>query len=341
MGRHLITMKAPFPYFGGKGKIAATVWRALGNVSCFVEPFCGSAAVLLARPGLSGNGTRREVINDYDCNVANFWRSVKWRPDETAEWAAWPTSHVDLYARRKYLLAHQDELRLKLAEDMDYCDPKMAGLWAWGQSSWVGGQLMSARCLEDGRFGAVPEIHHPVGIRRLAHHPNAPGMPISVSCEEEARKLIRMLSDRLAEVCVLNNDWRQALGGYLNCFGDNAAVGLFMDPPYEFYARDKRCYRVDSVGISADVREWCARNGSNPGYRIVLCGYGDEHDSLLDAGWRKRAWSARAGWTNLSGETANSNRTLERLWLSPECLEISGDDRPESRELMLAFGGDD
>ena len=47
-------LSAPFPYFGGKRRAAATVWRALGDPSGYVEPFAGSAAILLARPAFKG-----------------------------------------------------------------------------------------------------------------------------------------------------------------------------------------------------------------------------------------------------------------------------------------------
>jgi hypothetical protein len=43
-------LKAPFPYFGSKSRIAGTVWHALGDVKHYIEPFFGSGAVLLARP---------------------------------------------------------------------------------------------------------------------------------------------------------------------------------------------------------------------------------------------------------------------------------------------------
>ena len=54
-----VTLAAPFPYFGGKRRAAPAIWRALGDPSGYVEPFAGSAAVLLARPefyvGMSTN----------------------------------------------------------------------------------------------------------------------------------------------------------------------------------------------------------------------------------------------------------------------------------------------
>lgn len=43
-------LKAPFPYFGGKRSVAADVWKRLGRPTQYIEPFCGSAAMLLAAP---------------------------------------------------------------------------------------------------------------------------------------------------------------------------------------------------------------------------------------------------------------------------------------------------
>ena len=57
-----MTLRAPFPYFGGKRRAASLVWEAIGNVDHYVEPFCGSAAVLLARP----HEGRCETVNDAD-----------------------------------------------------------------------------------------------------------------------------------------------------------------------------------------------------------------------------------------------------------------------------------
>ena len=59
-----MTLKAPFPYFGGKSRIAPVLWDAFGrDVANYVEPFCGSAATLLSRPGGAG---KVEIINDAD-----------------------------------------------------------------------------------------------------------------------------------------------------------------------------------------------------------------------------------------------------------------------------------
>lgn len=43
-------LKAPFPWFGGKSRVAHIVWERFGDVPNYVEPFAGSLAVLLRRP---------------------------------------------------------------------------------------------------------------------------------------------------------------------------------------------------------------------------------------------------------------------------------------------------
>ena len=56
-------LKAPFPWFGGKSRVAHIVWEAFGNCDNYVEPFAGSLAVLLARP----HPPQTETVNDLDC----------------------------------------------------------------------------------------------------------------------------------------------------------------------------------------------------------------------------------------------------------------------------------
>src|SRR5690606_33130241 len=126
-------LRAPFPYFGSKRHAAHLIWQALGDVASYCEPFCGSAAVLLARPGGPG---RIETINDLSGHVANFWRSVRRAPDEVARHIDYPVIETDLHARHRWLVARNPELRAGLDADPDWCDPKAAGWWAWIGSRW-------------------------------------------------------------------------------------------------------------------------------------------------------------------------------------------------------------
>lgn len=42
-------LQSPYPYFGGKSRVADLVWARFGVVRNYVEPFFGSGALLLAR----------------------------------------------------------------------------------------------------------------------------------------------------------------------------------------------------------------------------------------------------------------------------------------------------
>jgi hypothetical protein len=126
-------LKAPFPWFGGKSRVAALVWERFGDVPNYVEPFFGSGAVLLARP----HPARIETINDKDCYVANFWRAVQHDPEAVAHYADWPVNEADLHARHKWLVNQSDFIE-RMRSEPDYYDARVAGWWVWGISCWIG-----------------------------------------------------------------------------------------------------------------------------------------------------------------------------------------------------------
>jgi hypothetical protein len=130
-------LKAPFPYFGGKRRVAEMVWDRLGDCDNVIEPFCGSAAFLLARP----HPPRIETINDADCMVANFWRSTQRDPEAVAAFADGPVNEADLHARHRWLVLSPEaaEFRRRMRTDPDYSDAKVAGWWCWGLCCWIGG----------------------------------------------------------------------------------------------------------------------------------------------------------------------------------------------------------
>lgn len=145
------SVNAPFPWFGGKSRVAHLVWGAFGDVANYVEPFAGSLAVLLARP----HAPRIETVNDMDCYLANFWRSVQYAPEEVARWADWPVNEIDLHARHRWLVA-QAEFRERMRGDPEYFDARVAGWWAWGLCQWIGGGWCS-------ESNWNPDVHRPAG----------------------------------------------------------------------------------------------------------------------------------------------------------------------------------
>lgn len=140
------TLKAPFPAFGGKSKVAKLVWQRLGNVDNFIEPFCNSAAVLLQRP----HAGAIETINDWDCYTANFWRATRYAAEKVAEFADNPVNEADLHARHRFLVLGYEAQRFRerMRSDPDYFDCRFAGWWVWGISCWIGSSWCDAsRCV--------------------------------------------------------------------------------------------------------------------------------------------------------------------------------------------------
>jgi hypothetical protein len=69
--------------------------------------------------------------------------------------------------------------------------------------------------------------------------------------------------------------------------------------------------------------QWCAANGANDKYRIVLAGFtGEGHEVLTDHGWREVEWFEDGYLTGGQGNQSKygHQQHKERLWLSPHCL---------------------
>lgn len=315
-------MKAPFPYFGGKLRVAPVVWDRFGDVRNYVEPFFGSGAVLLNRPQpFSGV----ETVNDADGLLANFWRAVQHAPDEVARYADWPVNEADLHARHLWLLGQRDALTVRLMGDADYFDAQAAGWWVWGCCQWIGtgwcsgagswvsvdGQLVKG----DAGLGInrkLPHLSEGRGINRQLPH-------LSGGRGEYLLQTFAELKTRLRDVRVACGDWTRVMGPSVTQFDGATLCGIFLDPPYATDTRSTT-YTHDSTSIAHDVRAWCLENGNNAKLRIALCGYDGEHNELVDAGWSVHVWEAGGSYGKGRGGQADANAKLERIWFSPHCL---------------------
>ena len=292
-------LKAPFPWFGGKSRVAHIVWDRLGNVPNYVEPFAGSLAVLLGRP----HTPHIETVNDRDCFIANFWRAAQHDPDGVAHYADQPVNEADQHARHLWLIQQSDWAE-QLKTDPDYYDVKVAGWWVWGQSIWIG----SGWC---------------AGHRQLPHLGDA-GKGVDESAESgrtsatPVQEYMRQLCSRLRYVRVCCGDWSRVCGPSPTV--KLGITGVFLDPPYADEAdRQSDLYAVDDLQVAHEVRKWAISNGDNPEMRIALCGYEGEHD--IPASWECFAWKARGGYGSQSAGRGRDNAKRETIWFSPGCLK--------------------
>jgi len=290
-------MKAPFPYFGSKSSVAHHVWAALGNVRHYIEPFCGTCAVLLARPDYDPK-QHVETVNDADGHIANVWRSLKLSPDKVAEWADWPVNHADLMARKAEIIRNEDRLLQSLVADPMWHDPILAAYYIWASSCWIGSGLTRPS-------NQIPRICNAGTGINAKHNGLLPWF--------------EALSARLRKVRVVCGDWTRVCGG--NWQDSMGTVGIFFDPPYGAAAtRDPNIYGKDSLSVADDVRAWCLERGQKKSYRIVLAGYYEEHQALQDQSWTVLRWKAQGGYGNQGNGQAKANRHREALFFSPHCL---------------------
>ena len=335
------TLAAPFPYFGGKSLACETVWDALGDPENYVEPFAGSAAMLLGRPNVG----KVETINDAHGFVANFWRAVSLDAAAVARHVDWPTNEADLFARHSWLVRHAAGLLERLHADPEYYDAKVAGWWCWGLCNWIGSGWCSGKGpwvhdgekLVDGRQlphlgnagqGVNRKLPHlgnaGQGVKRKLPHLGNAGQGVNRQLPHLSAGLGRThyiyewfgaLQDRTRGVRVAVGDWQRVLTESVTV--RHGLTGVFLDPPYTKGAMD---YAAGGVGgkLADEVRAWCAKNGKSKSLRIVLCGHAGEHDELLAHGWGLRTWVARKGYA--ATDEAVKNSASETLWCSPHCV---------------------
>jgi site-specific DNA-adenine methylase len=347
-------MKAPFPWFGGKRRVAPWVWSALGDVDNYIEPFAGSLAVLLERP--ADHRMRCETVNDADSYVANFWRALQADPEAVAHHCDWPVNETDLLARHLWLVNEGRARIAKLEADPEAFDAKVAGWWLWGIASWIGsgwcsgkgpwvaieGEVRQRPHLGDAGQGVNRKLPHlgnaGQGVNRKLPHLGDAGRGVNRKLPHlgdagRADAYLIALADRLRRVRVCCGDWSRVVTNGATSYG--ATVGVLLDPPYLGDVRTKDLYTVDDHTIAHAVRGWAISKGDDPRFRIVLAGYEDEHEALMPATWRRIAYSASKayGTTRAVGERKgnDANRHKERLWLSPHCL---GAEESESGEMF-------
>jgi hypothetical protein len=327
-------LRAPFPWFGGKSSNADVIWKRLGDVTNYVEPFFGSGAVLLARPHIG----KTETINDKDHYVANFWRAVQADPEQVAQHADWPVNETDLHARHWWLLTEGAARLREIEGEPDLFDAQVAGWWVWGACAWIG----SGWCSGQGpwQWGASgwakrgePTGNAGRGLNRKLPHLGDAGRGLNRQLPhlgnagrgEFIREWMVALADRLRDVRVCAGDWQRLCGPSVT--HRHGVTGVFLDPPYADTAgRTADLYAVDSLTVAHDVRAWAIEQGRNPLMRVCLAGYEGEHAMPED--WEIVEWKAKGGFgsqDDAEDGLGRVNAARERLWFSPACIRPARD----------------
>ena len=242
-------MNPPAPWYGGKRLAAPTIWAALGDVRIYLEPFAGMLGALLGRPA---PWRGRELVNDLDGHVANFWRAAQQEGEGLEEMAqALPWHEVTHHAHAVVLRREEADVAARLRADPAWYDRTLAAWW-YRQVRWTLGVP-----LQNGL--AIPHIVRPCqGIQSMA-----------------------ALQARLRDVVVVCGDWQRLVTSCL--LGKlPTPIGILLDPPYGGHAG------VYGQGeVAEQVRAWAIAHGEDPRLRIVLCAY---EGMGMPAPWRAAEW---------------------------------------------------
>jgi DNA adenine methylase len=353
-------LKAPFPYMGGKSRIAREVWRRFGDTPNLVEPFFGSGAILLGRPSFDGN--RIETVNDLDGHLANFWRALRADPDAVAYHADWPVSELDLHARGDWLYYRPDARAWveRLRSDPEYYDAKSAGWWVWFASCWIGGLPAIPETTPDGAtvYGqgdAGTGVHrkrphagnagtgvHRAGVGSQRPHLGSGGqgngvhglngvsrqLPATniggVAAYGDGGPRRQMLIEYFGQLAARLERVRVCCGDWTRVTGPSVTHKHGMTAVFldPPYSHAERDKQIYSHDndVAADVRQWAIENGDNPQLRIALCGYDTEHGDAMPDTWSVWRWKASGGYGSRGNGRGRANAGRETVWFSPACI---------------------
>lgn len=365
------TLTAPFPWFGGKRRVAEIVWPRFGDVHNYVEPFAGSLAVLLSRP----HAGRVETVNDIDRFLANAWRAIQWAPEQVAYWVDWPVNEGDLHARHLWLVQEGAARLAQIERDPEFFDAQVAGWWLWGINLWIGsgwcehpewmGRVNAGRAARGvhakrpklGRGASGDLARMAEGVHKMKHQrphlSDARGiisrqMPAlngnRTNGQMDVWNYMASLSDRLRTVRVCVGDWQRVVTASVTYKIGTTAI--FFDPPYAAETgRDMSLYNHDGGDIAHAVRRWCLEEMEDRrGSELIWAGPRYMHPKLRIAlcGYENEhaphmpsEWECVA-WKANGGygnqSSHNENAQKERIWFSPNCLKPA--DNPRMMRLL-------
>lgn len=273
------------PWFGGKRTLAPTIVEELGKHSVYWEPFCGSMAVLFAKPQ-----SRMETVNDLHGDLINLARTIQH-----------PTHGPRFYRqlRRTWFSegAYRDADAFLTGDVGEEIDPARAHHYF--VKSWMGRNGMSGLDKDSGCSNLCVR-YSPSG--------GDPGVRFRNLVET-----IPAFRCRLRGVTILRRDAFEVIGK----IHDEANTCVYLDPPY----LTKGCRYLHDfsdgfMGVANDHERLAESLARFKKARIVVSYY--EHPALRQL---YPGWTCRAVHTNKHTANAREGATAT---VAPELLLING-----------------
>ena len=243
--------KSAFGYYGSKQKVASKILQLLPPHNCWVDLFCGSASITLAK-----QAAYIEIINDIDGNIINVFEQLRNKPEELIK-----IVELTPYARDEFCKVRADTVanndleraRMFLVEAMMSINGILAG--SKGGFSYSDSYTRSGKEARVNRWTNFPER-------------------------------LRRVVERLRDIRVENMDAMELLKKFVN----RPATLVYLDPPYltdraSGYVHDARDedFHIKLLNICNSARCMILVSGyENDIYDELLS---------LSRGWRKEVIS--------------------------------------------------
>ena len=256
------------PWFGSKRTLATAIIEELGPHRAYWEPFCGSCAVLLAKPPAS-----QETVNDLHRDQANL--AMVLASDRCR----------DLYDRLVRTLMSEalfNSARAQIVNDPDVpagpgdvTETHVSRAWAYMVAAWMG---------RNGHAG-TPHSNCHLCVR---YTPNGGGAATRWRSVVDS---VPDWHDRLRNVTILNRDGFDIIAK----IADQDGVALYVDPPYfkDTRGSGRKSARGGGSNYTHDfddpdhARLADALNRFERA-RVVVSYYDSPRLDLLYPGWRKQ-----------------------------------------------------
>jgi DNA adenine methylase len=192
-------INTPFGYFGSKNRIGLLLSEKLPPHNCWVEVFCGSAALTLRKAPAP-----IEIINDIDGEIINFFEQLRDNLDELCRLV-----ELTPYAEQELINARANGIKFSNVERARRF-------------------LIQSMMAINGVFGDQP------GGFSYSDSYSRNGHDARVNRWNNLPDRLRLVAQRLKNVRVENKDARRLLKRYSN----RPATLVYLDPPY-FVQRTK------------------------------------------------------------------------------------------------------
>jgi DNA adenine methylase len=184
---------APFGYYGCKQRLASRIVTELPPHNAWVEAFCGSAALTLAK-----KPAPIEVINDINGEIVNFFRQLR-------------DNSTEMRRLLKFTPYARKELEHARSQETELSDIERARRF-----------FVTAMMAINGSFGEAK------GGFSFSNSYVRRGMEARVSRWKTMPDYLRLVADRLSHVRIENKDAIKLFANFVN----RPATLVYLDPPY-------------------------------------------------------------------------------------------------------------